>query len=134
MQNTGKNKPTVRVTRVERVTTMEAELPNIPYKHFAYVAEIKQKEVLLKYLYLPFWITLDGILVFLAAILALLGAWYLFSGFIFFIGFSTYTVYRSKKQLKKIGEELSASVSPPSLEQPTEMELEEKQNRGTKPL
>ena len=127
MQNTGKNKPTVKITRRERVTTMEAELPSVPYKHFVYAAEIKQKEILLKYFYLPFWISLDGTLVFLAAILAFLGAWYFFSGLIFFIGFSTHTVYRSKKQLKKIGEELSASVSPPSLEQPIEMELEEKQ-------
>ncbi len=127
MQNTGKNKATVKVIAREREIEMEAELPSIPYKYLVYVAEIRQKEVLLKYLYLPFWISLDGILVFLAAILALLGAWYLFPGFIFFIGFSTYTVYRSKKQLKKIGEELSASVSSPSLEQPTEMEVEEKQ-------
>lgn len=130
MQNTGKNKATLRVTRRERETTIETEfpsIPSIPYKHLVYVAEIKQKEILLKYLYLPFWISLDGILVFLAGILAFLGAWYLFSGFIFFIGFSTHTVYRSKKQLKKIGEELSASASPVSLEQPTEMELEEKQ-------
>jgi len=134
MQNTGKNKPTVRATRLERVTMIETELPSIPYKHLLYVAEAKQKEMFLKYLYLPFWITLNGILVFLTVLLALFGAWYLFSGFIFFIGFSTYTVYRSKKQLKKIGKELSASLSPPSLEQPTKMELEEKQNRGTKPL
>ena len=127
MQNIDKNKTTLRATRIETKTTIEAEFPSMPYKHLVYLAELKQKEVLLKYLYLPFWISLDGILVFLAAILALLGAWYLFPGFIFFIGFSTYTVYRSKKQLKKIGEELSASVSSPSLEQPTEMEVEEKQ-------
>ncbi len=127
MQNTDKNKTRVRATRVETKTTIEAEFPSIPYKHLVYLAEIKQKEVLLKYLYLPFWISLDGILVFLATILVLLGAWYLFSGFVFFIGFSTYTVYRSKKQLKKIGEELSASVGLPSLKQPTEMIVEEKQ-------
>lgn len=127
MQNTGKNKTRVRATRVETKTTIEAEFPSIPYKHLVYVAEIKQKETLLKYFYLPFWISLDGILFFLVGIFASLGAWYLFSGFIFFGGFSMYTVHRSKKQLKKIEEELSASVSPASLEQPTEMELEEKQ-------
>jgi len=126
MQNTGKNKTTIRATRREREIIIEAEFPRLPYEHLVHVAEIKQKEVLLKYLYLPFWISLFGILTFLAGILALLGAWYFFSGFIFFIGFSTHTVYRSRKQLKKIREELSVSVSPASLEQSTEMELEEK--------
>lgn len=127
MQNTGKNKTRVRITRQERETKMEVEFPSMPYEHLIHVAEIKQKEVLLKYFYLPFWASLFGILAFLAGILAFLGAWYLFSGFIFFIGFSMHTIYRSEKQLKKIREELSVSVSPASLEEFTEMELEEKQ-------
>lgn len=127
MGNIDENKPRIKAVRAERVTMIETELPSISYRYLVHISETKHKEMLLKYLYVPFWISLGGVLSLLAVFLALFGSWYLFSGFIFFIGFSSYTVYKSKKQLKKIRNELAASVSPPSLEQPKiEPEKEQK--------
>ena len=130
MGNIDNSSPKMKVTRIEKAIMIErmtkTEFPTATYQTLTNMVEAKQKEVLLRYFYLPFWISLDGILIFLAVLLALFGAWYLFSGFVFFAGFSTYIVRRSTRQLKKIREELSTFVSPQPLEQPAEVTLEEK--------
>jgi len=66
------------------------------------VIEAKQKEVLFRYLFIPFWTSLIITLVVLALLLVFFQALYLLSGFVFFIAFSIYARGRFCRRLKEI--------------------------------
>lgn len=74
-----------------------------------YLPELKQKEILLRFLYFPLWMGLSAILLFCVALLVLFDAWILSLGFGFLSFVSIYMAKRSFGYLKNIRRELSLS-------------------------
>lgn len=100
-----------RITReaiLARVTE-EIELPNGYHRLLTQLVETKQREVLLRFFYVPFWKACSATLALLAVILFLSGALALTLGLAAVCGFSTYMVSRSSNQLKRIKELLAGA-------------------------
>lgn len=106
--------PSNEVIRLKREVIVarareELKVPPGIYHPLMKLAEIKQKEVLLRFFYIPFWKACTATLLLLIVILFLSGAWIFSSGLIFVCGFSIYVARRSHKHLKRIELQLSKS-------------------------
>lgn len=95
--------PSKYIKRTREVIYAKEEIEmSASYQLIAKLVEVKQKETLLRFFYLPFWKACSATLVLLTGILFLSGAWVFASGLIVFCGFSTYMAHRSHTQLRDV--------------------------------
>ena len=77
------------------------------YDLIAQIVEKKQRQTLIRFVFIPFWEALGATLVFLGILLLLSQAWAFFSGTVIISGFSLFMTRRCRSSLKQIESELS---------------------------
>ena len=107
-----------------RLIEVKAEFSGVPWSLVFEAMEQKQKETLLRNLYIPLAVGLDGLSIIFAILMGVSGAWLACIGIVAIAGVWNYVVVILRNQARAIGSSLKALSEPEAVELPTEDEGE----------